>query len=43
MVKGIDKVLVGHTVVKLPFALGNVYYLDTGAAFGGAFTVARVA
>ncbi len=32
-VAGIDKVLVGHTVVKEVTELGNVVYLDTGGCF----------
>lgn len=32
-VEGIDWVLVGHTPVKQAIKIGNVYHLDTGAAF----------
>ena len=34
-VAGIDKVLVGHTVVEEVTELGNVVYLDTGGCFDG--------
>lgn len=30
-VKNIDRVYVGHTIVRNPIALGNVHYVDTGA------------
>ena len=33
-VAGIDRVLVGHTPVARPCALGNVVYLDTGLVYG---------
>ncbi len=33
-VSGIDRVLVGHTRVARPSALGNVVYLDTGLVYG---------
>lgn len=33
-VPGIDRLLVGHTPVARPCALGNVVYLDTGLVYG---------
>lgn len=33
-VPGIGRVFVGHTPVRGPVRLGNVYYLDSGAVFG---------
>jgi serine/threonine protein phosphatase 1 len=39
LVEGIDRVYVGHTPVKRPVQLGNVFYIDTGAVFGGALTI----
>ena len=33
IIKGIDLVVVGHTVVKTPTRLGNVIYIDTGCVF----------
>lgn len=41
-VKNIDRVLVGHTVVKEPIALGNVWYIDTGAVFYDNLTIVRL-
>ncbi|MNZ56184.1 Serine/threonine-protein phosphatase 1 [compost metagenome] len=34
VVRGIDRVYVGHTYVPYVTQLGNVYYMDTGACFG---------
>lgn len=33
-VRGVGRVFVGHTPVRRPTRLGNVYYIDTGAVFG---------
>ncbi|TDU22737.1 serine/threonine protein phosphatase 1 [Chromohalobacter marismortui] len=38
-VRGIDAVVVGHTIVERPIWLGNVYYLDTGAFTTGRLTL----
>ena len=32
-------VIVGHTPVRQPAILGNVYHIDTGAWMGGHFTL----
>lgn len=37
-VDGIDFVVAGHTPLKKPLRLGNVFYIDTGAVFGGDLT-----
>lgn len=37
-VRGIDFVIVGHTPLKRPTRLGNVFYIDTGAVFGKELT-----
>lgn len=43
-VQGIYAVFVGHTPVKEPVSLGNVFYIDTGAYLaGGALTVVDLA
>ena len=34
IIKGIDYVIVGHTVVNEPIKLGNTIYIDTGCVFG---------
>ena len=31
---GIDRIFVGHTPIKQPWCLGNVFAIDTGAVFG---------
>lgn len=38
-VEGIDRVYCGHTPVDSPKAVGNVYFIDTGACYGGYLTV----
>lgn len=38
-VRGIDAVVVGHTVLEAPRVLGNVHYLDTGAFATGRLTL----
>lgn len=38
-VAGIERLYVGHTPVKEPVILGNVYYVDTGACFGRKLTL----
>jgi serine/threonine protein phosphatase 1 len=37
-VKGVHALVVGHTPLRTPLRLGNTYYIDTGAIFGGSFT-----
>ena len=39
LVKGIDAVVVGHTIVQEPACLGNVHYIDTGAFHTGNLTL----
>lgn len=39
IIDGVRAVVVGHTPLKQPTALGNVLYIDTGAVFGGVFTI----
>lgn len=41
-VTGVDRVFVGHTPTKQPLQLANIRYIDTGAVFGGAFTIERI-
>lgn len=41
-VKNIDRVIVGHTVVKDPIVLGNVWYIDTGAVFYDKLTIIKL-
>lgn len=41
-IKNIDYVYVGHTIVREPLVLGNVYYIDTGACFYEEFTVVNL-
>lgn len=38
-VSGVRAVIVGHTPVRQPAILGNVYHIDTGAWMGGHFTL----
>ncbi|GAA0616652.1 metallophosphoesterase [Halomonas beimenensis] len=38
-VRGIDAVVVGHTILEAPTTLGNVHYLDTGAFASGRLTL----
>ncbi|AHF68722.1 metallophosphoesterase [Pseudomonas cichorii] len=38
-VEGVRAVVVGHTPVRQPAILGNVYHIDTGAWMGGHFTL----
>lgn len=37
-VKGVDEVYCGHTPMREPKTLGNITYIDTGAAYGGKLT-----
>ena len=37
-IAGIDYVVVGHTPMKTPARLGNVFYIDTGCVFGRELT-----
>jgi len=39
LVKGINAVVVGHTILEEPQALGNVLYIDTGAFHTGRLTL----
>lgn len=41
-VSGVRAVIVGHTPVPYPVALGNTYYIDTGAVFGRALTLIEI-
>jgi serine/threonine protein phosphatase 1 len=41
-VKGICKLIVGHTPVTIVQSLGNVHYIDTGAVFGKKLTIMRI-
>ncbi|EPC03721.1 serine/threonine protein phosphatase [Litchfieldella anticariensis FP35 = DSM 16096] len=41
-VTGIDGVVVGHTILREPLWLGNVYYIDTGAFTTGRLTLIRL-
>lgn len=38
-VQGVRAVVCGHTPLTKPVQLGNVYHIDTGAVFGGQFTI----
>ncbi|MBS9403171.1 metallophosphoesterase [Halomonas sp. TRM85114] len=38
-VKGIDAVVVGHTILEEPLTLGNVHFIDTGAFSTGRLTL----
>lgn len=38
-VPDVRAVIVGHTPLEKPVSLGNVHYIDTGAVFGGQFTI----
>ena len=38
-VADVDVVVVGHTPVDYPIALGNVLYIDTGAVYNGPLTI----
>lgn len=38
-ISGVRAVIVGHTPVRQPAILGNVYHIDTGAWMGGHFTL----
>lgn len=42
VVKDIAKIYVGHTPLKQDTLLGNVHYIDTGAVFGGKFTIVKI-
>lgn len=42
-IAGVTAVYVGHTPVKESKWLGNVHYIDTGAVFGGKFTIVKLA
>ncbi len=42
-VSGVRAVIVGHTPVRQPAILGNVYHIDTGAWMGGHFTLIDLA
>jgi serine/threonine protein phosphatase 1 len=39
VVNGVRAVVVGHTPVRRPAVLGNVYHIDTGGWMGGHFTL----
>lgn len=39
MIKNIDRVFMGHTPLNAPKHLGNCSWIDTGAVFGGHFTL----
>lgn len=42
-VHGIDHVFTGHSVVKQPWRIGNLHFIDTGACFeGGAMTIIEI-
>lgn len=42
-VANIDKVYVGHTPLKYPAQLGNVYYIDTGSVYPeGSLTIVKL-
>lgn len=41
-IKGLYNLYVGHTVVDKPQQLGNVTYIDTGAVFGGPFSIIQI-
>lgn len=40
--KGIDYAVVGHTTLDAPGCMENTLYLDTGAVYGGGFTILRI-
>lgn len=43
VVANIDKVYVGHTPLKYPAQLGNVYYIDTGSVYPeGSLTIVKL-
>lgn len=42
IVKNVDRIFVGHTVVKEDTVLGNVRYIDNGAVFGGSLKLHNV-
>jgi serine/threonine protein phosphatase 1 len=39
IVRGVDALYVGHTIVDAPVKLGNTYWIDTGVTVGGALTI----
>lgn len=39
IVEGVDRVFVGHSPLDLPMQLGNVFYIDTAAAYSGYLTL----
>lgn len=41
-ITGVAAVVVGHTPVQKPVALGNVHYIDTGAVFGRELTIIQI-
>lgn len=41
-IKNIDYVYVGHTIVRQPLVLGNVFYIDTGAFCNEEFTIVNL-
>lgn len=41
-VKGVVRVIVGHTPLNSPLWLGNVHYIDTGACFGRELTIVEL-
>lgn len=41
-VENIAKVYSGHTPVKTKMIYGNVHFIDTGAVFGGPFTIEKL-
>ena len=42
-VKGVDAVILGHTVTQRPFKRDNCYYIDTGAVHWGTLTIMNLA
>lgn len=42
LVKNIDTIFCGHTVIKQPVILGNHYYIDTGSHYYGNLTVIQL-
>lgn len=42
-VRGIDAVIVGHTIVDQPITLGNTHYIDTAAFHTGRLTMINLA
>lgn len=42
LVDGIYRLFCGHTPLERPYNIGNVFFLDTGACYGGRLTVTRI-